>query len=603
LFWPIRSVCGSTRFSLVAVRNWYQLGLIHALEILKEPLPEDAPLRRVFLACSFTPLHLLTFLAARLRILIPGHQIQIKTGIFGDLPGNLERLQSADFDAVATVIEWQDLDARLGIRRLGGWRSSDLPDILESVNQRCAHLEQAITRISLSIPACVCMPTLPLPPLFSTCTHQGGVHVLQLRHSVASLATTLSKQSGIRIINAQRLDEISPSNLRFDVKSEITAGFPYKLAHASSLADLLAALVHNPSPLKGLITDLDDTLWAGILGEVGVQGISWDLDHGSHMHGLYQQFLASLGSAGVLIGVASKNDADLVEQAFDREDLLLPKDSVFPFEIHWSRKSESIRRILKSWNVSSDSVVFIDDSPMEVAEVSASFPEMRCIVFPKRDYSAIWELLNRLRDMFGKSVISEEDKLRLHSIRDAGPLKESGSLIGGSMDDFLQSANSSIRFAFCKNSGDTRALELINKTNQFNLNGRRFYESAWANYLRDPRNFILTVTYEDKYGPLGKIAVLMGSADEKTLSIDAWVMSCRAFSRRIEHQSLKYLFEKFGVDAIDFDYQSTNRNGPLKEFFTQFLVDHLSQRLRLSRTSFFEKNPRLFHRVEEKIGG
>ncbi len=447
------------------------------------------------------------------------------------------------------------------------------------------------------------MPTLPLPPLFSTSTYQGGFHELQLRHAVASLATALSKESGIRIINAQRLDELSPNNRRFDVKSEIAAGFPYQLGHASVLAELLAGLVHNPNPLKGLITDLDDTLWAGILGEVGVQGISWDLDHSSHMHGLYQQFLASLGSAGILIGVASKNDAGLVEQAFDREDLLLPKDSVFPFEIHWSRKSESVQRILKAWNVSSDSVVFVDDSPMETAEVSASFPDMRCIVFPKSDYSAIWELLNRLRDVFGKSVISEEDKLRMRSIRDAGPLKEFGSLSGNSMDDFLHSANSAIRFAFCKDGGDTRALELINKTNQFNLNGRRFYEAAWVNYLRDPRHFILTVTYEDKYGPLGKIAVLMGSANGKTVSIDAWVMSCRAFSRRIEHQSLKYLFETFAVDAIDFDYQSTDRNGPLKEFFTQFFGEHLNPRLRLSRISFFERTPRLFHRVEEKSGG
>jgi FkbH-like protein len=579
------------------------VNLIHALEILKEPLPEDAPLRRVFLASSFTPLHLKTFLAARLRSLNPGHRVQIKTGTFGDLPGSLERLQSADFDALAIVIEWQDLDARLGIRSLGGWRSSDLPDILESVSQRCSHLERAITRISPSIPACVCMPTLPLPPLFSTCTHQAGVHELQLRHLVASIATTLSKEPGIRIVNAQRLDELSPSSLRFDVKSEITTAFPYKLAHASIVAELLAALVDHPNAMKGLITDLDDTLWAGILGEVGVQGISWDLDHRSHMHGLYQQFLASLGSVGILIGVASKNDPDLVEQAFNREDLLLPKDSVFPFEVRWSRKSESIQSILKIWNISSSSVVFIDDSPMEAAEVSAAFPDMRCIVFPNRDYPAIWELVNRLRDMFGKTAISEEDKIRLRSIRNAGPSRESGDVIGSSMDDFLQNANSSIRFAFCKNGSDARALELINKTNQFNLNGRRFYESAWMNYLKDPPHFILTATYEDKYGPLGKIAVLMGSADGRTLLIDAWVMSCRAFSRRIEHQVVKYLFEQFDVDAIAFDYRSTDRNGPVREFFTQFLGDHLTQRLRLSRTSFFEKTPPLFHRVEEENGG
>src|SRR5258708_40172043 len=105
---------------------------------------------------------------------------------------------------------------------------------------------------------------------------------------------------------------------RLDVQSELLSGFPYQLSHASALAELLAALVRNPIAKKGLITDLDDTLWAGILGESGVDGISWHLEQKAHIHGLNQQFLASLASAGVLIAVASKNDPALVEQAFER---------------------------------------------------------------------------------------------------------------------------------------------------------------------------------------------------------------------------------------------------------------------------------------------
>jgi FkbH-like protein len=91
------------------------------------------------------------------------------------------------------------------------------------------------------------------------------------------------------------------------------------------------------------------------------------------MHGLYQQFAASLASAGVLIGVASKNDPVMVEQAFDRSDLHITRGDIFPFEINWSRKSESVQRILDTWNINPDSVVFIDDSPMEVAEVKTVF--------------------------------------------------------------------------------------------------------------------------------------------------------------------------------------------------------------------------------------
>ena len=112
----------------------------------------------------------------------------------------------------------------------------------------------------------------------------------------------------VRIVNPQRLDALSPPAERLDVKAELMSGFPYRTAHASVVAELLAEPLKPVMPKKGLITDLDDTLWRGILGEVGAHGVTWDLDHYSHMHGLYQQLLNSLAEAGVLIGVASKND-------------------------------------------------------------------------------------------------------------------------------------------------------------------------------------------------------------------------------------------------------------------------------------------------------
>jgi FkbH-like protein len=115
----------------------------------------------------------------------------------------------------------------------------------------------------------------------------------------------------------------------------------------------------------------------------------------------------------VLIGVASKNDPALVECAFDRSDLLISRSDIFLFEVHWSRKSESVKRILGTWNVAADSVVFIDDSPMEVAEVKAALPEVECIVFPKSDYQGILGLLKYLRGVFGKPFLTEDDTVRL----------------------------------------------------------------------------------------------------------------------------------------------------------------------------------------------
>jgi FkbH-like protein len=575
------------------------VNLIEALEILKQAVPDDGHSCRASLACGFAPLHLQTFLAAHLRKRLPQHRVEVKTGLFGDLAGNVERLQGSNCDLVSVIIEWQDLDSRLGIRSLGGWRAADLPDIVKSATQAVARLEKGLRRVSASTPTCVCMPTLPMPPLFTTPTHQAGDYELQLRQLMASLATSISNESFIRILNSQRLDELSPWHARLDVRSELMTGFPYKLPHASTIAELLATLTQNPSPKKGLITDLDDTLWAGILGEVGAEGVSWHLDQRTHLHGLYQQFLDSLASAGVFVAVASKNDRALVEQAFERKDLIISKENLYPVEANWARKSQSAQRILKTWNIGPEAAVFIDDSPMEVAEVKAAFPEIECIVFPKNDYQAIWDLLKHLRDLFGKSLLSEEDSIRLKSIRGADALRDSIDVVGGSLDDFLQSAHAFIRYTLGKQAGDSRALALVNKTNQFNLNGKRLNESVWFKYLRDPQTFLVTATYEDKYGPLGKIAVVMGRVDGRNLVVDTWVMSCRAFSRRIEHHCLKYLFEKFSADEIVFDYQATARNGPLQEFFAQLLGVPPGKGLRLSRSSFFERTPPLFHQVEE----
>jgi FkbH-like protein len=573
-----------------------QMKLIEALEIVRRPANQSAPGRTVFLACGFTPLHLETFLAAQLRLLFPDVRFGINTGLFGDLAGSIERLDRSGIDALAVAIEWSDIDPRLGIRALGRW-PADLTEIVQSAEQAVERLESALTNVSGAAPTVVCMPTLPLPPMFSTRPLQTGSFETALHRMVATLAESLSRKPGLRIVNAQLLAEASAPTDRYDLKSDLSAGFPYTLRHAGAVGRLLAELIQNRPPMKGLITDLDDTLWAGILGEAGIDGISWHLDRHTHMHGLYQQCIASLAKAGTLVAVASKNDPNLVAAAFERSDLLVSRNDIFPIEAHWSRKSESVQRILDAWNIDADSVIFVDDSPMEVAEVKAAFPAMDCRVFPKGDDNAIFELLKMLRDAFGKQLVTEEDSLRLSSLRSTGERRTQEQSANVSADDFLRSADATIVFDTCA-ADDTRAFELINKTNQFNLNGRRLTETQWRNFFNDPRAFLLSVTYKDKYGPLGKIAVILGRRHGNDMSLDHWVMSCRAFSRRIEHQCLTYLFESMGAQQIAFAYEATLRNGPLQGFLAEFLTAAPQPGVHLTKELFSQRVPPLFHRVE-----
>jgi len=344
---------------------------------------------------------------------------------------------------------------------------------------------------------------------------------------------------------------------------------------------------------------LDDTLWAGIVGEIGPHRISWSLPGTGQLHGLYQRFLDSLADTGVLLAIVSKNNPDVVADALARRDILVTREKFFPLEINWGPKSISVRRILERWNVAEDDVIFIDDNPMEVAEVQLSFPNMECIVFPKGDPATLWGMLKQLRDRFGKSVISIEDQIRLNSIRTATVVKDSVQSAGSTADDFLRSVDAVISFSLKPHIDDIRALELINKTNQFNLNGKRFNESEWLEVLHGPTAFMLTATYGDKYGPLGKIAVAVGRAIDSKLYVDAWVMSCRAFSRRIEHQCLMYLFRKTQVNEIIFDYRSTSRNEPVRMFFSELLGEPPQQGLSITKAMFDARVPNLFQRVLE----
>ena len=113
-----------------------------------------------------------------------------------------------------------------------------------------------------------------------------------------------------------------------------------------------------------------------------------------------------------------------------------------------------------------------------------------------------------------------------------------------SPDDFLNSAEASIVFDCGQNSEDMRAFELVNKTNQFNLNGKRFNELEWRKFLADRTAFLLTASYKDKYGSLGKVVALLGRFDGRRVCVNGWVMSCRAFSRRIEYQCLNYCLKR-----------------------------------------------------------
>lgn len=576
------------------------LKLSEALDLAR-PRPEIPPAPPIWLACGFTPLHLNTYLRAHACRRF-GAPSEIVNGVFGDLAGNLERAAMEPVSATAVLLEWADLDPRLGLRHSGGWAAAQCADIEIQVRGQLERLHASLERVAARSPVVLSGPTLSVPPIAHTGPAQDSGFELRLRAAVQSFLADVAAVRGVRVLSADRLALSSAPADRLDARMALATGFPYTLSHADALAALLVELLFPVTPKKALITDLDDTLWLGILGEIGVERVAWDLEKHAQHHGLYQQFLAALAERGVLVGIASKNDPDLVRQALARSDILIQASALFPIEVNWGPKSASIERILKAWNIGPSDVVFVDDSPMEVAEVNAAFPQMTCLVFPRGDADKLLDLLCRLRGLFGRQEILEEDRLRATSLRASEHFEVERKSV--SEEDFLVQLGAEITLDFRKTTGDPRPLELVNKTNQFNLNGRRWTEGEWGALLARPESFLAVVSYSDKFGPLGRIAVMAGRQESGVARVLSWVMSCRAFSRRIEHHTLDRVFTALGADCLEFEYQPTERNGPLREFFARFF-DPLPAAgpLTLNRGSFDARIPKLPHTIKEIFDG
>jgi FkbH-like protein len=372
------------------------------------------------------------------------------------------------------------------------------------------------------------------------------------------------------------------------------AGFPYTVAFADALAARTAEALWPPVPKKGLITDLDDTLWRGLVGEIGPDAVTWSQESHAQTHGLYQQMLGHLASSGVLVAICSKNEPSVVEAALRRRDLFVAPDAFFPIQAGWGAKSRGVERILRTWNIAADAVVFVDDSPMEIEEVRSAHPGITGVRFDARDPRAVWRTLEQLQELFGKPALVEEDRLRAASIRAADRMTE---LARDHVDpiEFLRGLEGRVTVSWEVPPQDARPLELVNKTNQFNLNGLRISEGEWRRELDDPASLVMVVSYEDKFGPLGKIAVLKGRLENGGVRVTHWVMSCRAFSRRIEHHTLDALFRRTGADETSFEFRETERNGPLREFFDALGIPLHGPAIRLTREEHFERIGELPH--------
>jgi FkbH-like protein len=323
---------------------------------------------------------------------------------------------------------------------------------------------------------------------------------------------------------------------------------------------------------KCLVMDLDNTMWGGVIGDDGMEGIT--LGQGSALGEAYiafQDYARELSRRGVILAVCSKNDEVNAVEPFEKHpDMVLRRLDIASFVANWSDKAGNIRAIAEELNIGIDSLVFLDDNPFERNLVRRELPVV-AVPEVSDDPTSFPRVLADAGYFEGLSV-TEEDRERTTQYqgnRAREALKESAT----DLESYLLSMEMQLVWKRFDRIGLQRIVQLINKSNQFNLTTKRYTEEDVLAVMADPQAFGLQLRLLDRFGDNGVIAIIIGRLqDNHDLYIDTWLMSCRVLGRQVEPTTLNLIVQeaqKLGARRLIGEYIPTKKNGMVKNHYAK----------------------------------
>ncbi|HRO13381.1 MAG TPA: HAD-IIIC family phosphatase, partial [Amaricoccus sp.] len=336
------------------------------------------------------------------------------------------------------------------------------------------------------------------------------------------------------------------------------------------VARLLAAA--RGKSRKCLVLDLDNTLWGGVIGDDGLAGIV--IGQGSGVGEAYlalQAYAKRLSERGIVLAVCSKNDPRIAEVAFDHPEMLLKRTDFAAFVANWTDKATNLRAIARALNIGLDSLVFVDDNPVEREQVRAALPEVAVPELPPDPAHYVRILAEA--GYFEAVAFTAEDRDRAGQY--AANLERESLAASGDMDAFLGALGMTVEAGPVTALNLARVTQLLNKTNQFNTTTIRRTEAEVAALAADPAGLTLQFRLVDKFGDNGIVSVMLleparGETGSGALEIVNWVMSCRVFGRQLEEEALNILAETArarGISEIRAAFVPTEKNGVIADLF------------------------------------
>ena len=350
-----------------------------------------------------------------------------------------------------------------------------------------------------------------------------------------------------------------------------------------SLASVITSILGESK--KCLVLDFDNTLWGGIIGEVGVNSIELGPDTSRGKAFLeFQLTIKDLASRGVLIAGCTKNETKNALAGLHHSNSILKPEDFAVIEASWDPKPVAMKRIVQSLNIGARAFVFVDDSKIEVHSVKTEFPEIETVLldskFPEKYSSCI------LRPRYFESVkLTREDISRRGSQLTAYVKKPTDTSSYDHMR-MLKDLNAVATIGRPTSDQLERVLQLVNKTNQFNLNGIRRTPPEIKRFAEDPEALVLVGELKDDLTNYGLTTVIGGRFEKQTFKVEIWVMSCRTFDRYLEHAMLSALRDEIANKSngdFSLDFKRTSRNdyfvttGSGLGLFTQSIDDGICQ--------------------------
>ena len=442
----------------------------------------------------------------------------------------------------------------------------DPDNLKENLNELIQLIQTGTQSCKIPWVVCVC----PENPYYIADSTQ----INYLRQLEEHIQTRLNNIPNVYFINPGSVSHLYPSQDFSDHTSDQLGNIPYKFEYFCLLGVKIARTIYSifMKPYKVIVLDCDETLWTGLCGEDGWQGISLN-----EYQKKLQEFMLEQMNAGMLLCICSKNNEEDVKKVFDfHPKMILQLENFVGFKVNWKTKSENILELSRQLNLNLDSFIFIDDNPMECAEVSSRFPQIFTIQVPK-DSQEMLSLIQHLW-IFDHTNITNEDHQRTTFYRqemDRSILKENTK----SLIDFIRKLELNVQIQLAKEQNFPRILQLIKRCNQFNFTGKSYSIDSvekLSQQLKNDHSYCYVISVTDRIGDYGETGVVIAQVMEKELSIQSFLLSCRILGKSVEHRVVVKLAEiahSLNLSTIKFHFFKSSKNEPAHQFF--FILSQL----------------------------